>query len=244
VAAQTQITEAPELRTAAQPIIHEHHPYLLDARILYLFTSAKTTRAGRLRTGVAKRLSPEQRFLSSGLESVEDGYDFMVVVNKTRYRALTSQQQSALLDHELCHCAQKVTLNRRTGAVTVRWITRGHDVEEFREIVQRHGLWNPDVKQLVHAGAQLALPVEAESPGLQVRTTAVDEQGTVVETRLEPEQEQIEAGADLEDATEESGDIAQENLPGRVAIGHTSWQDATHLGQSEPEHRRRARRKS
>lgn len=203
--ATTVIRESQELHSLAQPIIREHHSHLKGARVLYLFTSAKSSKAGRVRSGVAKKLTPEQRFLSSGLESVEEGYDFMVVINVAQWRRLTEDQQIALLDHELCYCSQKETVNRRTGAVTRKWVTRGPDLEEFAEIVERHGLWNPDVKRLVVAGAQLALDLPLEElaqdalPGM--RRTTVDEQGTVLSTEV--------LGDDL---TEETADGAAEGL--------------------------------
>lgn len=43
---------------------------------------------------------------------------------------------------------------------------RGHDVEEFREVVERHGAWKPDLAEFAEA-LQLSLLNVTVSPGLR-----------------------------------------------------------------------------
>jgi len=180
-----------ELVHMAEQLIKKHHPELRLARILWLMSNAKKTREGRIRLGVGKKLSPEARFLSSGLCSVDDGYDFMITLSDSAWRSLDAKQRLALLDHQLTHCMRKERVNRRSGATSYAWARRGHDLEEFVEIVERHGLWSRDVKRLVTVGAQLALPIafplepamgSGEQPA--VRKTTTDGTGLVLTTEI------------------------------------------------------------
>jgi hypothetical protein len=58
-------------------------------------------------------------------------------------------QRAALIDHELCHFRK----NKETGA----YDARGHDLEEFNEIVERHGIWDLTVRDFLLAGNQRKL---------------------------------------------------------------------------------------
>jgi len=78
-------------------------------------------------------------------------YDFIITLNKEFWDepAVTKAQRVALLDHEMCHAAP--TYNGETGEHEVdergRFLfrTRGHDVQEFIEIVRRNGIWKHDL---------------------------------------------------------------------------------------------------
>lgn len=78
-------------------------------------------------------------------------YDFIITLNKEFWEdlAVTKEQKIALVDHEMCHAAP--SYNGETGEHEVdergRYLfrVRGHDVEEFYEIVQRNGLWKRDL---------------------------------------------------------------------------------------------------
>lgn len=61
---------------------------------------------------------------------------------------LSDAQRVALVDHELCHC----TVNE-DGVPTLLH----HDVEEFGQVVERHGLWKPDLAWFARqtSGAQV-----------------------------------------------------------------------------------------
>ncbi|MCI0543031.1 MAG: hypothetical protein L0Z49_01125, partial [Actinobacteria bacterium] len=49
--------------------------------------------------------------------------------------------RAALVDHELCH----YRIDADTGELKIT----AHDVEEFIEVVARHGAWQPDIAALV-----------------------------------------------------------------------------------------------
>jgi hypothetical protein len=69
--------------------------------------------------------------------------DFVITLNWQTWVVLDDEAKTALLDHELTHCVYK---DSRTGDIAPA--VRDHDLEEFREIVDRHGLWSPMVKSM------------------------------------------------------------------------------------------------
>lgn len=56
-----------------------------------------------------------------------------------------------------CHCAVK-----HTKAGEPRWFIQGHDLEEFRAVIERHGLWQPDVVDFGRV-VQEVLPLQART---------------------------------------------------------------------------------
>lgn len=112
------------------------HPDLKAASIAYLFKETMKRR-DRLGLGKASKAAGALQFLT--------GFDFVLTFNWTAWKQLTAPQRIALVDHELCHC-----MRGEKG-----WEMLAHDVEEFRIIVQRWGLWTPDLVQL-HAAIKAA----------------------------------------------------------------------------------------
>lgn len=146
-----KLTLADEPKHIAMDLIPEVHPHLRPAKILYVFTTQKRKKCDRVILGTASKLSAMMRWLSSGMESIADGFDFIIQFDVNEWKDLTDAQHKALVDHELCHCA--------TG--DKGWRLRAHDIEEFRAVIERHGLWKSDVQYFAQAAQQLPL-VETE----------------------------------------------------------------------------------
>jgi len=147
--AHATITHAGDVEQIATRLILEYHPHLIPARILYLFTDAARSKAGRVVLGSAKRLSALEQFLTrEDEEDAQTAYDFIILMSSEEWQLLTPTQREALVDHELMHC----TVGKNG------WALRGHDVEEFREIIERHGFWKQDLQQFADAVEQLRLP--------------------------------------------------------------------------------------
>ena len=72
----------------------------------------------------------------------------MIEVGRNLWDGMTPQQRRALVDHELCHLSVE---QDDDGSWVGR--TRGHDVEEFVSIIDRHGLWKADVAALASSAA-------------------------------------------------------------------------------------------
>ena len=133
----------------------EPYKILQEVRALY-HADTKQARIGlawRLRTKADKdgHIVLGKCIKVSDLYREYADYDFIITLNKEFWEdiAVTKEQLKALVDHEMCHAAP--TYNGETGEHEVdergRYLfrLRGHDVEEFYEIVQRNGLWKRDL---------------------------------------------------------------------------------------------------
>ncbi len=123
--------------TLAQPIIIAHHPHLERVKIAYVAKVQPKPPKAPKRDGrklvLAKtaKVSPKMQVL------MDEGYVFVITFDDWLWQDLNPAQQRALIDHELCHC----------GVDGDGYYLRQHDVEEFREIIGRHGFWKDDVAQ-------------------------------------------------------------------------------------------------
>jgi hypothetical protein len=150
-----------EARVLGEELIPDYHMHLKEARVLYVFCGKPMTRNGRVVLAKAMKFNDLNRFFTSlGAEPPDEeetagGCDFAVIVNRKEWEEnLTPKQRRAVVDHELCHC-----IRNHKG----KWAMRNHDVEEFAEIIDRHGMWFEDVAAFgksVAGAMQLELPVE------------------------------------------------------------------------------------
>lgn len=76
---------------------------------------------------------------------------------------MPEEQRAALVDHELCHFTRE-EWEEPDPKVQSKWVTvygaatdpdswgiREHDVEEFSEIIERHGLWDIGIETFAEA---------------------------------------------------------------------------------------------
>lgn len=132
-----------------EQLIAQHHTELKDARIALAWNLTwKADADGRAKLGMCKKASDLDRELAA--------YDFVIVLRRDFFESVsvTDQQRRALLDHELCHAA--VTDDGRGEPITdergrIVYRIRKHDLEEFREIVERHGTWKKDLEAFAQA---------------------------------------------------------------------------------------------
>lgn len=109
----------------ARSVIDSYHPHLRNARIGFLFRSEAPISGGKVTLSKAKLVTAEMRVYAD--------YDFLIWLAKNYYMSMTEEQRTALIDHELCHCRYDEDEEKAS--------LRGHDVEEFNEILQRYGFW-------------------------------------------------------------------------------------------------------
>jgi hypothetical protein len=148
------ITPAPHVKRIAEQLIPQFHQHLENATILYLFTDAKRSKNKKVVLGTAKKTSPMEHFLSQ--RDDREGADFVLLFGVEEWFKLTEEQRTALVDHELMHCS--VDYDEDTEEPS--WAIRAHDVEEFAEIIRRHGLSEPQLEEFAAAMEQLRLPIE------------------------------------------------------------------------------------
>lgn len=119
---------APEaIATILIPVFHSH---LRPKRFAFLWKE-EMARRGSTVLGKAATASGQVKFFGE--------VDYVLVFNWVAWGQLTPRQRVALVDHELLHCAVDPENDKPK--------LRGHDVEEFRDIIERWGLWKPDLKE-------------------------------------------------------------------------------------------------
>lgn len=145
----------PDVIEMAQDLINQHHKHLRNARIGFLFREEAPISNGKYTLGKTQKVTDRLKVFMD--------YDFIIWLAEDKWSELDKPRKLALLDHELCHCL----FDGLTAGM------RHHDVEEFVEIIDRHGFWTTDlfrVEQIAKAQQMMlaVLPargrVEAVSP--------------------------------------------------------------------------------
>lgn len=144
-----------EAQRIGERVIEQWHPHLSEIKIAYLNKESATEpptkppRGGKvLKLGQASKVPDKYKLLAA------QDYVFVIELTAAYWDKLSLTQQEALVDHELCHC--RVDADGPYLA--------NHDLEEFRQIVRRHGFWKPDIQ----AFCEEAQPLFA-MPGVQKR---------------------------------------------------------------------------
>lgn len=128
------------------------HPHLEEAQITVAYRKDWRADKDGIRTlGKCKKVS--------AVEKIFHGFDFVIVLNHDIWVSdmLDAKKKLAILDHELCHAQVKLTeddepIVDHNGKPEYR--CRKHDLEEFREIVERHGLYKADIVAFVRVALE------------------------------------------------------------------------------------------
>jgi hypothetical protein len=140
----------PEIYDLLAEVRGESHEDIADAEIILAWRKAlKVDKDGHLILGKCVKVSDLHKELAA--------YDFVILLNKEVWEnpEFTIEKKKALLDHELCHAAP--ALDSETGEQKTDergrpvWRIRKHDIEEFREVVERHGCYKADLEKFAEA---------------------------------------------------------------------------------------------
>jgi len=130
-------------------LVEKHHEELIEARIALAWcTSWKPDADGNVVIGKCKKASDLDRELAA--------YDFIILLSRGFWRdyETTDLQRRALLDHELCHAARKYDQDGEPS-VDARgrpvFRVRKHDIEEFRDVVERYGTYKRNLEMFAAA---------------------------------------------------------------------------------------------
>jgi hypothetical protein len=153
-----EFNPASEVSMVVQTLVREFHPHLVRTRVECWFTDKEPDTSAawghvKLVTGLAARLAGQ---------NPEDGDEtefFLLTVSKPVWNTLSPEKRRALVDHLLCHCWIEETAKGNPKAKVVK-----HDLEEFVQVIQRHGLWRDDVTKFVEVGSQCLQSSLFESP--------------------------------------------------------------------------------
>ena len=118
---------APEVETAAKPLIEAYHGHLKEAHISYVFRDKAWRKAcSRVVLGKAARRNELDQLLSPKTE------DFVMIIAKDKWETMSDVEKRALIDHELCHMGVSISAD-----ATTKFILRPHLIEEFPENLAR-----------------------------------------------------------------------------------------------------------
>lgn len=145
--AKVRYWNAEEVAGIAEGLIKNYHPHLAGESIIYVFRDEHAEANGQIVFGSAKRVSGLNAYLANKetLDETEVAPEPLKLIEIAHdvWAQLTDKQRVALVDHELCHLG--------TDGM------RAHDVEEFREVIDRHGLWRPSLEDFAAAISQQKL---------------------------------------------------------------------------------------
>lgn len=134
-----------------------HHGHLDRAKIAMAWRlDVKPNKDGFVELGKCKKGSDLDRELHH--------FDFVIMLNKIFWDRFSTAQKRALVDHELCHAQVsvdsegEVVRDERNREV---YRIRRHDIEEFRDVVARHGFYKAD---LVEFAKVVSLQLERNAP--------------------------------------------------------------------------------
>jgi len=116
--------------STATKLIRDYHPDLDEANVGFLFRDKAQKSGDRVVLGKASKVQDRLKpFLD---------YDFIIWIAQDVWEGeLSMAQREALVDHELCHCTMDDNGKPKL---------KHHDIEEFNEVVERHGIWKDDLK--------------------------------------------------------------------------------------------------
>ena len=132
---------APEVESMAKKLIGKYHGFLREAKISYVFKDATWNKDGKPCAGEVKLMSPYVHVLT--------GFDFGVIINYKYWLQLDTKLREAILDHLLSSCTAD---EDKEG--NFKWKKAKPSVNEFPEVIERHGAYTEDLKNLDDALAE------------------------------------------------------------------------------------------
>lgn len=145
----TTFTSAAEVKEVAEKLIPLYHPHLQDARIDYVFTDSVSKKGGKEVWGTMRKITSLTAYLGGTKNEQKNGATgpfFVMTISKPVWDELDTFKKEALVDHELCHSGLELDEEGNPKLTIIP-----HDLEEFKAIVERYGLWRDDVKEFIKA---------------------------------------------------------------------------------------------
>lgn len=151
------------------------HAHLRDAEISYVFRDDELRRQGKVIAAdcilVARILQSDKRWsrlVKWALLRITSRIslpDFLVLIDRNIWEGMSIAEKVALMDHELSHAWFQTEEDGETQKFkkdgSPLWAIKGHDIEEFRGVVGRNGLWSPELRDFARSVVD-ALTNEAE----------------------------------------------------------------------------------
>lgn len=141
----------PSLEPIGQKIIDEYRPDLKILKIKYLFRDKAPVSENHVTAGMCYRVDDRNRTLH--------GYDIIIELARDVWDEANDDFRRALVDHELGHIGIRIdddsgspAIDDATGRVKV--YLRKHDIEEFEDVLERHGAYHKGLRSFLEAFAK------------------------------------------------------------------------------------------
>lgn len=155
---------APEVQAIAWDLMKTVpvHAPLAAVRIEYVFMQKNPVKNNRIVLGRVRKVGGLAAYFADDSFLEADRFlpavpFFVMEIAEPTWLELDDKKRRALVDHELCHCV----VDDEVVDAPPKLSTRGHDLEEFIGIVNRHGLWSAGLELFTGAVAkQLTLAID------------------------------------------------------------------------------------
>lgn len=143
----TAYTPDKGLETKALSIIEVNYPLLKMLKIAYVFREEAPISDGKVTCGMAVRVDDRNWSLHK--------FDAMIEIGKDVWDEAEEDFKNALMDHELAHIGIRLdedgqpAMDEKTGRLKV--FMRKHDIEEFEEVLERHGAYHKGLRDFLVA---------------------------------------------------------------------------------------------
>lgn len=117
-----QVTES--VYEILKQVREEHFPELAGAEILCIFDTKKKKSKGKLALASIQGTNDLQKFLTIEDTGSEEGYDYILRIDKNAWEIAETIDKIRLIRHELRH-------TKVDNEAAKPWGTRGHSIEDF-----------------------------------------------------------------------------------------------------------------
>lgn len=121
------VTES--VNTLVRNIRDRDFPGLVGAKIKNLFDLKKRSSGGKMVLGRMQRTNDLLRHLTTDESDSDEGYDYIMYLDKMVYENIDDEDRIRLVRHELRHCL--VDIEARSPYKLI-----GHDIEDFEEEIR------------------------------------------------------------------------------------------------------------
>jgi putative metallopeptidase len=152
----TVYSYAPEIDALASDLIRTHHKHLMDVRVVCVWRDKAAVSFGRRVPGNSRLIAGLPAMLADkhNADSTDTAESFFVLdFARDVWEVMDEEQRLALVDHQLCYCRTDAGEDGRFKPVMT-----APEIAEFPDVIERHGMWRPEVEALAKAvSGQLSL---------------------------------------------------------------------------------------
>lgn len=151
-----------ELEDLANGIIMLHQRHLLGVQVSYMFRPLAAISNGKVIAGMCIRVDDRNWSIHKN--------DFLIEIAKDVWEAApTDEFRLALMDHELSHAGVRRDEDdqfiKDPISGRIRTYIRRHDIEEFEEVLERHGAYHKDLRSFLEAFEKSKIKTPGKTEG-------------------------------------------------------------------------------